>query len=73
MKQETLEEEYNQFLKEKWEKESTENLDKGAIHYQDIRFNEIRNMGVGNYQFSRDEEERKQQMEFFKNIEKEVF
>lgn len=29
-------------------------------------------MGVGNYQFSRDEQERKKQMEFFKNIEKEV-
>ncbi|CAF0714608.1 unnamed protein product [Brachionus calyciflorus] len=71
LKQEMDEEEYNKILKEKWEQESAENLDKGAIHYQDIRYNEIRNMGVGNYQFSRNEELRKQQMEFFKNIEKE--
>lgn len=29
-------------------------------------------MGVGSFQFSRDESERQQQMDFFKNIEKEV-
>jgi hypothetical protein len=29
-------------------------------------------MGVGNFQFSRDEQERKQQMDFFREIEKEV-
>jgi hypothetical protein len=29
-------------------------------------------MGVGNFQFSKDELERQKQMEFFKNIEKEV-
>ena len=29
-------------------------------------------MGVGNFQFSREESEREKQMEFFKQIEKEV-
>ena len=29
-------------------------------------------MGVGNFRFSKDESEREKQMEFFKNIEKEV-
>ncbi len=33
---------------------------------------EIRNMGVGNFQFSRDDEERQRQMEFFKEIQIEV-
>ncbi|RNA22336.1 coiled-coil domain-containing [Brachionus plicatilis] len=70
-KQNLNEDEYNKMLKEKWETELIQNLEKETIHYQDIRYNEIRNMGVGNYQFSRDEDKRKIQMEFFKKIEKE--
>ncbi len=64
--------EYNEQLRLKWEKEKYENLDKLIIRYQDIRYDEIRNLGVGSYSFSKDETEREKQMEFFKNFQKET-
>lgn len=50
--------------RQEWEKEEEEAMNKpiGPVHYQDIRFDEIRNHGVGYYQFSTNEEERQQQM-----------
>lgn len=40
----------------------------GPIHYQNVRFNEVRDHGVGYYQFSENDEERKRQMETLKNL-----
>lgn len=53
-----------ELMRQKWEKEEEEALNKpvGPVHYQDIRFDEVRNHGVGYYQFSTIEEERQEQM-----------
>ncbi|XP_074593494.1 coiled-coil domain-containing protein 174 isoform X2 [Brevipalpus obovatus] len=40
----------------------------GPIHYQNIRFDEVRDHGVGFYQFSKDAEQRKKQMEELKEL-----
>lgn len=51
-------------MRQQWEKEEEEAMNKpvGPLHYQDIRFDEIRTHGVGYYQFSTNEEERQEQM-----------
>ncbi|ESN95361.1 hypothetical protein HELRODRAFT_193569 [Helobdella robusta] len=46
----------------KWEEEVTKMRMKDEIHYSDVTFNEIRDHGVGFYNFARDEETRKEQM-----------
>ncbi|XP_068696263.1 coiled-coil domain-containing protein 174-like [Montipora foliosa] len=53
-----------EMTRKQWEKEQEEAMNKpvGPVHYQDIRFDEIRNHGVGYYQFSTDEGERQEQM-----------
>ncbi|KAJ7337822.1 hypothetical protein OS493_007980 [Desmophyllum pertusum] len=53
-----------ELMRQKWEKEEEEAMNKpvGPVHYQDMRFEEIRNLGVGYYQFSTSEEERQEQM-----------
>ncbi|XP_078373818.1 coiled-coil domain-containing protein 174-like isoform X2 [Oculina patagonica] len=53
-----------ELMRQKWEKEEEEAMNKpvGPVHYQDIRFDEIRHLGVGYYQFSTSEEERQEQM-----------
>jgi hypothetical protein len=38
LKNELSEEEYNERLKQKWQKDAEANLEKSSVHYQDIRF-----------------------------------
>ncbi|XP_020617786.1 coiled-coil domain-containing protein 174-like isoform X1 [Orbicella faveolata] len=53
-----------ELMRQEWEKEEEEAMNKpvGPVHYQDTRFSEIRNHGVGYYQFSTSEEQRQEQM-----------
>jgi hypothetical protein len=39
LKNEVKEEEYNEMMRLKWEKEIVENSEKQTVHYQDIRYN----------------------------------
>ncbi|XP_078270532.1 coiled-coil domain-containing protein 174 [Rhinoraja longicauda] len=51
--------------RQQWEKEEEEALSKpiGPMHYEDIRQNEARELGVGYFAFARDESTRKKQIE----------
>ncbi|XP_042195736.1 coiled-coil domain-containing protein 174 [Callorhinchus milii] len=51
--------------REEWEKEEEEALSRpvGPLHYEDIREQEAREMGVGYYAFAREESVRKKQIE----------
>ncbi|XP_044307321.1 coiled-coil domain-containing protein 174 isoform X2 [Varanus komodoensis] len=51
--------------RQEWEREEEEALKKpvGPIHYEDIRENEARQLGVGYFAFARDQALRKKQME----------
>lgn len=40
----------------------------GPIHYENVRFNEVRDHGVGFYQFSENDEERRRQMDTLNNL-----
>jgi hypothetical protein len=71
-KQTIDEEYYNEHLRRKWEEEELKIKDKQDIHYQDLKFDEARNMGVGHFQFSTSEEKRKEQMEYFNKLKLEV-
>ncbi|XP_057300125.1 coiled-coil domain-containing protein 174-like [Hydractinia symbiolongicarpus] len=53
---------YREKLHEKWEAEQQELLD-GPVHYENIKFDEVRELGTAYYAFSKNEEERKKQME----------
>ncbi|XP_065175720.1 coiled-coil domain-containing protein 174-like isoform X2 [Sycon ciliatum] len=55
---------YKELRRQKWEEQERELAERtGPVHFEDIRFNEAREMGVGYYQFSTDETERQEQME----------
>ena len=62
---------YRDKLHEKWRKEQDDLLN-GPVHYENLKFDEIRNLGTGYYAFSKDEEERKKQMEGLKNMREET-
>ncbi|XP_078399932.1 coiled-coil domain-containing protein 174 [Cetorhinus maximus] len=51
--------------RQQWEREEEEALNKpiGPMHYEDIRQNEARELGVGYFAFARDESARKKQIE----------
>uniref|UniRef100_UPI00359006F9 coiled-coil domain-containing protein 174 n=1 Tax=Myxine glutinosa TaxID=7769 RepID=UPI00359006F9 len=51
--------------REKWEMEEQESMKRpiGPVHYEHIRENEVRELGVGYFAFSMDEEMRKKQMQ----------
>ncbi|XP_072136765.1 coiled-coil domain-containing protein 174 [Mobula birostris] len=51
--------------RQQWEKEEEEALSRpiGPVHYEDIRQNEARELGVGYFAFARDEGTRKKQIE----------
>lgn len=51
--------------REQWEQEEEEALKRpiGPLHYEDIRNNEARQLGVGYFAFSKDEQNRKKQLE----------
>ena len=52
-------------LRQKWEQQEMENLEKDTVHYTDVRFDEARNHGAGFYKFSKDEEKRNQEQNTF--------
>lgn len=58
---------YREKLREKWEKEQEEILE-GAVHYEHVKFDEVRNLGTGYFAFSKNEEERQKQMEELKKL-----
>lgn len=64
-------EEHREKLHEKWRQEQEDILN-GPIHYENIKFDEIRELGTGYYAFSKDEEERKKQLEELQNMRKET-
>jgi len=41
LKNELTEEEYNEKLRQKWQKDVETNLEKASVHYEDIRFDGI--------------------------------
>ncbi|XP_060691729.1 coiled-coil domain-containing protein 174 [Hemiscyllium ocellatum] len=51
--------------RQQWEREEEEALNRpiGPVHYEDIRQNEARELGVGYFAFARDESARKKQIE----------
>ncbi|XP_002161075.2 coiled-coil domain-containing protein 174 [Hydra vulgaris] len=55
-------EENRERLREKWAREQQEILD-GPVHYENIKFDEVRNLGTGYFAFSKDEQTRKEQLE----------
>lgn len=55
-----------------WERETEQDEPLGPIHYQSVQEGEIRNHGVGYYQFSGQEEQRKKQMEMLDKLRDEV-
>ena len=59
--------EHRDKLHEKWRQEQDEILE-GPVHYENIKFDEIRDLGTGYYAFSKNEEERKQQMDELKKM-----
>ncbi|XP_014677167.1 PREDICTED: coiled-coil domain-containing protein 174-like [Priapulus caudatus] len=60
--------------REAWEKQAQQEAEKpvGPEHYQNVRNNEIRDLGVGYYAFSEDEGTRQQQMEQLKQLREET-
>ena len=58
---------YREKLREKWEKEQEEILE-GAVHYEHVKFDEVRNLGTGYFAFSKNEEERQKQMEELRKL-----
>ncbi|XP_050532366.1 coiled-coil domain-containing protein 174 [Daktulosphaira vitifoliae] len=59
-------------LRLKWEEEERKLADRTDIHYEDIRFDEVREHGVGYYAFSTDEKERHRQQAELKKIREET-
>ncbi|XP_050436482.1 coiled-coil domain-containing protein 174 [Adelges cooleyi] len=52
----------------KWEEEEQKLAERTDIHYEDIRFDEVREHGVGYYAFSTDEKERHRQQAELKKL-----
>ncbi|XP_037535494.1 coiled-coil domain-containing protein 174 [Nematolebias whitei] len=67
MSQKTLlsEDMRRELQRQEWEREEEEAMKKpvGPIHYEDIRAQEARDLGVGYYAFSQDQEQRRKQRE----------
>ncbi|GAB1607392.1 coiled-coil domain-containing protein 174-like [Argonauta hians] len=61
---------YRQMLHEKWDAEERKTLEGpiGPIHYENVRFDEVRTHGVGYFSFSKEEAERKEQMNLLKTL-----
>jgi len=53
---------YREQLHAKWEQEQQELLN-GPLHYENVKFDEIRDLGTGYFAFSKNEEERRKQLE----------
>ncbi|XP_006822366.1 coiled-coil domain-containing protein 174-like [Saccoglossus kowalevskii] len=54
-----------EMLRKKWEEEEAEAMSKpvGPVHYENVRYEEVRHTGVGYFAFSKEDEARKKQME----------
>ncbi|XP_022082105.1 coiled-coil domain-containing protein 174-like isoform X2 [Acanthaster planci] len=65
---------YREMMRKKWEEEEEEMRRRGpgSVHYQNVRFDEVREMGVGYFDFSKDESERQKQMEMLKHLRDET-
>ncbi|KAH9524975.1 hypothetical protein Btru_000007 [Bulinus truncatus] len=65
---------YRDKMKEKWDAEAQELLEKSQtdIHYSNVQFDEIRNHGVGFFQFSKDHEEREAELASLKKLHKQT-
>lgn len=62
---------YRDKLHEKWQKEQDDILN-GPVHYENVKFDEVRNLGTGYYAFSKDAEERSKQMDDMKKMREET-
>ncbi|XP_071478123.1 coiled-coil domain-containing protein 174-like [Diadema antillarum] len=56
---------YREMLRKKWEaeEEAAANGPQGPTHYQNVKYDEVRDLGVGYFDFSKDQTERNEQME----------
>ncbi|XP_071955196.1 coiled-coil domain-containing protein 174-like [Antedon mediterranea] len=65
---------YREMLRKKWEKEEEEALNRpsGPVHYQNVRYDEVRDMGVGYFKFSKEELHRTKQMEALETLRDET-
>eukprot|EP00794_Sanderia_malayensis_P000502 gene503-1149_t len=69
-----LEDAHREQLKAKWQQEQDDmvNNPHKDIHYQNIQFDEVREHGAGYYQFSKEETERKAQMESLNKLREQL-
>lgn len=67
-----LEDLHRESQRQKWEAEEELNATKKNLHYQDVLYNEARTHGPGFIKFSRDEKERKAQMELLRDLRAET-
>lgn len=58
---------HKEMLRQKWEQEELAAMNQ-PIHYANVQYDEIRTHGVGFYQFAKDEESRKEQLDTLKDI-----
>ncbi|XP_068209491.1 coiled-coil domain-containing protein 174-like [Palaemon carinicauda] len=65
-------EKHREKLREQWELEAEVNAFKKDVHYQDVMYNEARQHGTGYMKFSKDEKERKAQMDMLKEMHEEA-
>ncbi|XP_033635570.1 coiled-coil domain-containing protein 174-like [Asterias rubens] len=61
---------HREMMRKKWEAEEEEMRSRGPgpLHYQNLKFDEVREMGVGYFDFSKDEGERQSQMEMLSHL-----
>ena len=59
-------------MRQKWEEQEVENLEKDQLHYSNIRYNEARTHGAGFYNFSNDEEARLGEQSTLKKLHEET-
>ncbi|XP_044726625.1 coiled-coil domain-containing protein 174 [Chrysoperla carnea] len=59
-------------MRQQWEAQERDLMNKDNIHYQDVLFDEARSHGVGYFNFSHNEDERIKQQEELKNLRQET-
>ncbi|XP_071800549.1 glutamyl-tRNA(Gln) amidotransferase subunit A, mitochondrial-like [Asterias amurensis] len=66
---------HREMIRKKWEAEEEKMRSRGSgpLHYQNLKFDEVREMGVGYFDFSKDEGDRKSQMEMLSHLRDEEF
>lgn len=64
----SVEDLYREARRKKWEAEEELNASKKDLHYQDVLYDEARTHGAGFLKFSKDEKERKAQMEQLRDL-----